>query len=149
MAKVKLIVMCGLPGSGKSTYAKKLAKKEHAQIISSDVIRERMFGDASIQTDGNKVFGRLYYLVSRSLKYRKSVIVDCINPRPSDRKRYLRYYENQFDESMLVYISTPIEECKRRNRLRERVVPDEAIEKQAAKFIEPTEEEGFDVLEVV
>lgn len=40
MNRPKLIVMCGLSGSGKSNTAKELAEKYDAEIISSDSIRE-------------------------------------------------------------------------------------------------------------
>ena len=61
MKKPKLIVMVGLPGSGKSTYAKELIKKGRADIIlSSDAIREELTGDESNQTVNDKVFKLLY-----------------------------------------------------------------------------------------
>lgn len=38
--KPKLFMLVGLSGSGKSTFAQKLAKEEKAIIVSSDAIRE-------------------------------------------------------------------------------------------------------------
>ena len=44
MNKPTLFCLCGLPASGKSTYAKELSKKENATIYSSDAIREELYG---------------------------------------------------------------------------------------------------------
>lgn len=48
--------MCGLSGSGKSSIAKDLAVKYHAEIVSSDAIREELFGSCQNQSDNEKVF---------------------------------------------------------------------------------------------
>ena len=45
-----------------------------------------------------------------------------------------------------MYVSTDVEECKRRNAQRERVVPIEVIERMASKLVVPTVEEGFDAV---
>ena len=48
----KLIVLVGLPGSGKSTLARKLIERyPSAAWLSSDQIREQLYGDASCQKD--------------------------------------------------------------------------------------------------
>jgi predicted kinase len=46
-------------------------------------------------------------------------------------------------------MDVPLEECKRRNRLRERVVPEEAMDRMAARLELPREEEGFARVRVV
>ena len=46
---MKAFVMVGVPGSGKSTYAEKLAKEQNAVIISGDDIRDQL--EASGITD--------------------------------------------------------------------------------------------------
>ena len=43
----KLIMLVGLPGSGKSTYAKRYKEEnstEEVEILSSDTLRKEMFG---------------------------------------------------------------------------------------------------------
>ncbi|HAU35476.1 MAG TPA: phosphohydrolase, partial [Lysinibacillus sp.] len=46
---MKVIFTVGLPGSGKSTFVKQLAKRENAVVLSSDAIRQELFGDATKQ----------------------------------------------------------------------------------------------------
>lgn len=45
MNKPEFVMLVGLPGSGKSTYAQTL--NETHSIHSSDAIREELFGDAN------------------------------------------------------------------------------------------------------
>ena len=58
----KLIILCGLPGSGKSFYAENYKAvddafcKDFTVIHSSDAIRAELFGDPSFQGDNAKVF---------------------------------------------------------------------------------------------
>ena len=65
------IMMVGLPGSGKSTYAKKLSDKVQITIYSSDAIREELFGDENCQTDNNEVFETLHKRVKDRLRNKK------------------------------------------------------------------------------
>lgn len=42
---MKVIYIVGLPRSGKSTIVKSLVKSENACILSSDAIRQELFGE--------------------------------------------------------------------------------------------------------
>ena len=55
-----LIVMCGAPGSGKSTVAEAVAEDFGFVIVCPDDIREELFGDASDQSQGWRVFQIAY-----------------------------------------------------------------------------------------
>jgi predicted kinase len=48
-----------------------------------------------------------------------------------------------------VYFDVPLEVCRARNLRRERVVPDEAMERMAAKLVAPGMAEGFVKITVV
>lgn len=57
----ELIMLVGIPGSGKSTYADKLVKDNPEIIVhSSDKLREELYGDSSIQGDNGKLFEELH-----------------------------------------------------------------------------------------
>ena len=58
----KLVVMVGLPGSGKSYYANKLYQEAVSPtvILSSDDYRKRLFGDENDQEHNDQVFKALY-----------------------------------------------------------------------------------------
>jgi predicted kinase len=48
-----------------------------------------------------------------------------------------------------VFFDVPVEVCRARNARRERVVPESALEKMAAKLVRPTLEEGFARVRVI
>lgn len=43
MSKPTMTMMVGLPASGKSTYAREIAKENNAIVLSSDAIRWELF----------------------------------------------------------------------------------------------------------
>ena len=70
-----LYVMCGISGSGKSTYAKTLKMSiPNTEIVSTDEIREELFGSASVQKEPKKVFQIAYDWTRRLLEQRKNVV---------------------------------------------------------------------------
>jgi len=145
-----LICMCGPAGTGKSTVAKQYARWHNAVIVSTDAIREELFGSAAEQKSGALVFETAYQRVEDALRYHRNVIFDAMNLSPRDRKNFLKRFKpihNGFN--MILVMNTSLEEAKKRNRSRDRVVPDEVIERQFNKFVKPTEEEGWDIIRFV
>lgn len=61
------VMMVGLPGSGKSTYAKELADEMRAVICSSDAIREELRGDENSQDKNEEVFKILHSRIKECL----------------------------------------------------------------------------------
>jgi hypothetical protein len=55
-----LIITCGLPGSGKSTFAQAALERLHAIRIRSDVERKRLFGLAPLANSRSPTGGGLY-----------------------------------------------------------------------------------------
>jgi predicted kinase len=48
-----------------------------------------------------------------------------------------------------LFFDVPLEVCKERNRGRSRVVPEDAMERMAAKLVPPATDEGFSKVTVV
>ena len=88
----KLIILCGLPGSGKSSYAEQFKAVDDASctditvIHSSDAIREELFGDAGSQEDNGRVFELMRKRTTEDLKAGKTVIYDATNITRKARK---------------------------------------------------------------
>ena len=72
-----LIVMIGIVGSGKSSYAQRYLSDK--VILSSDKIREEIFGSASIQKDNNLIFSTLYRRMVENLIAGNDVVIDATN----------------------------------------------------------------------
>lgn len=76
MNKPIFIMMVGLVGSGKSTYAKQLSDDINAIICNSDAIREELFGNENIQNQNEEVFRVLHKRIKNNLKNGKNTIYD-------------------------------------------------------------------------
>ena len=66
----RLIMLIGLPGSGKSTYAKQYLADhiENTMWCSSDTIRKELYGDENIQGNPKTVFEHLHNNVNMYLQ---------------------------------------------------------------------------------
>ena len=144
-----LIVLCGLPGSGKSTYAKYLTESGHFECVSTDHIRKKLYGKEHIQGNGKEVFTTAFLLLQAYGSTKKNCVFDAINIAPHVRKRVIKECRDYYDLIVCKYIDTPLDVCLHRNSQRERVVPKEVILRMANQFTMPSREEGFDYVETV
>lgn len=146
----KFYVMIGLPGSGKTYEASKLAEAEICTILSSDDIREELFGDASIQSDAQKVFDLMFERSINLLKKNVNVIYDATNISSKRRIDLLKRISSKVScEKIAVFVATPFLQCIERNDLRERKVLYNVIKRMYMNFNVPCKQEGFDEIKVV
>lgn len=149
MSKNVLIVMCGLPASGKSTYSQWLAENAHFYRVCPDLIREELYGDENIQGDGKKVFSIARYQMKELGSIGANVVFDATNIDRNRRVELVKKMRPYFDIIICKWFSTPLLTCKLRNAKRERQVPYEVIERMYENFRQPEKDEGFDIVEEI
>lgn len=133
-----LYTLVGLPGSGKSTFAQ--AHKD-CVVISSDEVREELYGDASIQRDPRKVFAVVNHRVAQALAQGHDVIYDAT----SLTSRLRRGITKTFDaRHVAVFVNTDVNTCIQRDKQRARTVGEDVIRGMAMRLSPPSREEGFD-----
>jgi predicted kinase len=106
----KLVVLSGLSGSGKSTYANQLKETMTCAVIRADEYNH-------CYTPETDVTGLLVGIVRSFAEEGISVIVDAVNLHPLDEMRWAEVAE-LFDEYVWHPMLTSLEECIRRDSLR-------------------------------
>ena len=139
------MLLVGLPGSGKSTWA-----SQKSGVLSSDAVRELLADDPENQSIHARVFRVIRDLLKHRLQLKRPVTyIDATNLTPKERRPYIKLAV-LFDAGIdAVFFDVPVQECIRRNRGRGRIVPDEVIHTMAAKLIPPDEKEGFSSVSVI
>src|SRR5258708_7381534 len=82
MASLKIIVVSGLPGTGKSAIAESIARKLHLPVFSVDPIESAIIRsgfERNFET-GLAAYNVVQILAGEQLKLGTSVIIDAVSP---------------------------------------------------------------------
>ncbi len=123
----RLILLVGLPASGKSTLSDRL-KAKGVVYLNRDSIREELYGDATVQGDYREVSGVLYKRLEEGCDAGAIILADNTHTTVDQRKgTYVRAFDKGYTDFVVLLMDVPLEECIRRNKLRKRQVPEQVI----------------------
>ena len=143
-----LYMLIGIPASGKSTWASQTPK---LQTVFSDSIREELYGDASIQGDGQKVFQLVHKRIFENLANGLDTAYDAMNISRKYRIAFLKEVRAKYPKVKIrgIIFATPFEQCLKSNAERERHVPTEVMVRAYKGFNMPSIQEGFDSIHYI
>ena len=153
--KPLFIMMCGLPGSGKSTVAHQLNIRTQnggyisPVVLSSDSVREEFFGNAADQSHNETVFRILHRRMIDELRMGHSVVFDATNLSHKRRIHDLQSFSRLDCYRICILMATEYSVCVSLNKNRDRIVPDDAMFNMLKKFQPPAKNEGFDEVFIV
>jgi predicted kinase len=141
-----VVLAIGLPGSGKTSWF----KRRGVTPLSSDLLRTILFDNITEQRYQGLVFGTLRSLLRARLIARMPWnYVDATNLSPKERSGWIKMAKEFGFEVHAVFFDVPVEVCMERNRRRDRMVPEDVMQRMAQKLRPPSFEEGFTKIIVV
>lgn len=156
MKKKKLYIMCGIPGSGKTTWAKSHVQ-EGEGYISRDEIRLKLLqdGDPYFKHE-DRAYKYFCQDIIKQLELYSTVYVDATHITKKSRKRLITAlasmginFENI--DLIIIFIKKDLKTCLKQNlqRVGRARVPEQTLIQMYKFFEMPTIEEGFkEIIEV-
>jgi predicted kinase len=152
----ELVMLCGIPTSGKSTYVQKLKKLDYwkdAVVLSTDNYIEE-YAKRVGQTY-NEVFDDVIPDATRELELQfnmakdkgKDIIWDQTNLSIKTRRKKLLKLPSYYRRGV-VYFEVSLEDALERNKHREgKFIPESILKRMWHQFEIPTRNEDFDYVE--
>lgn len=137
--KPKLYMMCGISGSGKTTFAKKFAEENDLYYICPDDFYKMLNGDDRIHTNEFEVWMTLFRALHMAEQQGRNTIFDTNNPTHVSRLQILDWFPGF--EFHLIYIYAAPELCLKNNSSRRRVIPEDEMKRMIRTFEPPSEYE--------
>lgn len=123
----KMFLMCGHPGSGKSTYARELARKNGFRYLSIDDMYATFNGDPTSHDNKFDVWMTFFRQIHAAEVAGQDVVVDTNAPTYCDRAEFLNWFSDF--EHHLIWIDARQKLCLENNKKRSRVIPKEQMRK--------------------
>lgn len=103
-----MIVLIGLPGSGKSHLAREIKRRIPAVILDSDALRQALFADPKhTMKEHARLFPAIHVLMARLLERGVSIIVDATNLKEANRRPFYEIAEEHGAKVALVRVWAP------------------------------------------
>jgi predicted kinase len=116
-----LILVSGLPGTGKSFFCHKLAERLSFPILASDTLRKILFPSPQHKESENKrLFSACHSLIEELLRKGIPVIFDATNLLEHHREYLYRAAERAGAKLILVWVEAPTEVVRQRLLTREK-----------------------------
>ncbi len=129
-----IIILIGLPGSGKSTWAHQfIVQCPRYRIVSTDTTRAQLYGDEAIQGSWHDVWRHIQQSLRASLETLEAgqldgVIYDATNARRRHRRQFIQYLQRLgYGPLGAIWFDRPLSICLERNAQRHRQVPEAVI----------------------
>ena len=143
--KKQLIVMCGVPASGKSTVSSSLQEKTGYKLISRDKVREEL-GEFNYNKEGHaKVREAFHDKIRGALFNGESVIADATHLTKHSRASLIEIAKEFDCDCTAVCFDVDWETLNERNSKRtgKEKVPNEVLHNMYLDYQLPSDSEGF------
>ncbi len=134
----QLVVFCGVPGSGKTTIAKRVALGiGDAFHIQTDIVRFMMPNPKYTQVESKLVYEACTLIAREALRAGYAAILDGTFLKREYRDEALSKLSGFYDTSLIVYVECDLDTAYRRNVSRKARVPKASFLRLYSRFEEP------------
>lgn len=148
-----IVLVCGLPGSGKSHFARqhfresghcRVNRKELRRLLYEMIHFGGEWSEAKYDASDEFLVKHVERkIIEHLLQNKQKVLVDSTNVSVESRKGYLGIARQMRRSIGVIFLQTPAALCLERNRARPDAVPERVIANLAAALELPRSDEGF------
>ena len=115
VAKPALVIVSGLPGTGKSYFSRKLAERLPSAVIESDALRKQLFPTPTYSAEeSHRLFNACHRLIEELLGKGVPVILDATNLVEHHREPLYRIARRLGAKLIIVRVEAPHELVRQR-----------------------------------
>ncbi|MCF8783236.1 phosphatase domain-containing protein [Rhodococcus ruber] len=133
----KLLMLKGLPGSGKSTYARQLVAASQYTRVNKDDLRAMLHNGAHSKARESAVLAIRDAVVVDALNRGQNVVVDDTNFAPKHEARLRQIAREKGAGFSVKFIDTPVETCIERDLIRPNSVGHKVILQMYDQYLKP------------
>lgn len=132
----KLLALKGLPGSGKTTFAKELVDDGWIRVNKDD-LRAMLHNSHFSKNNEAFILSLRDEIIIRGLVNGKNVVVDDTNLDPKHAVQFESIASEFLADYSEKFFDTPVEECIKRNSFRKDPVPEKVIWDMYHRYLQP------------
>ena len=146
-------MICGLPGSGKSTFARAYFQQSGYKRVNRNEIRRMLhsmttFGQrwrADLFDEGEETLVKHVErrIIEHLLHEGERVVIDNTSVTAESRRNYVTMAERMRRRVGVIFLNTPVGTCLERNQSHEDHIPDSIVSNLYAAIELPSRSEGF------
>jgi predicted kinase len=145
---MRLILVCGLPGTGKTTVAKKIADKTGSFVFNTDIVRKELFEKPGYtENEKSLIYNLLFEMAEKFLRSAKNVVLDGTFYKKELRERVRKIAEKMNSDFHLVEVKCEEKILKgRMGKRKKEKTPSDAdfgVYMKIKKEFEPISEKHF------
>jgi predicted kinase len=154
-----VVLICGLPGAGKSVLAgkyfggtgrKRVNRKEIRRFLFEMINFGKQWSEADFRASDEVLVRHTERKIIEHLLQNKSrVLIDDTSVSGESRSIYTSIAKQMRKSIGAIFINTPTIKCIERNRERTNPIPEIVISKLSASLVVPAKEEGFEEVLVI
>ena len=148
-----IVLICGLPGSGKSHFAstyfseggrKRVNRKEIRRLLFEMTNFGRPWSEKEFASNDEHLVNHVERkIIEHLLQTKQKILVDNTNISVEAPKPFLTIAHQASRSIGAIFLDTPVLRCLERNRSRKDALPERLISQLAAEKELPRPEEGF------